>query len=153
MASKPARRTRRPIPRPPNEAERVAALGRYGILDTPPDSDFDFLTEMAAALCGTPFSFITLVDADRVWVKAAVGRHAGTQQPRDDDFCSWTILETDALQVRDVLLDVRTASLPPACAPEGCRSYCGVNLQTSDGLQYRTETIYARLSKLNRNVP
>jgi diguanylate cyclase (GGDEF)-like protein len=138
MAQPSVRRIRRPIPRPSNEDQRVAALRRFGILDTPPDADFDFLTEMAAALCGTPFSFITLVDADRVWVKAAVGRHAGTQRPRDDDFCAWTILETDALQVRDLLLDVRTASLPPVCAPEGYRSYCGVNLQTSEGLRIGT---------------
>ena len=131
-------RPHRAIPRPVNEKRRLAALRRFGILDTPPDADFDFLTEMASALCGTPFSFITLVDEDRVWVKAATGREPGTQRARDDDFCSWTILETDALQVHDLLLDSRTAALPPAHDAAGYRSYSGVNLETSDGLRIGT---------------
>jgi hypothetical protein len=35
-------------PLPPNEAQRVDALQRYGILDIPPEETFD------APLCGAP---------------------------------------------------------------------------------------------------
>ena len=124
---------RHPIPRPANEEQRLASLKRCGILDTPPDADFDFLTEMAAQICGTPFSFVTLVDEKRVWIKSAVGMRSGGERPRDDDYCAWTILETEVMQVRDLLLDERTAELSPTKTGKGFRSYSGVNLQTADG--------------------
>ena len=75
------------IPRPGNEMKRLAALHRYGLLDTVTDDDFDFLTELAANLCGTPFAFIALVDEDRVWYKSAFGS-VSREIPRDYDYCS-----------------------------------------------------------------
>ena len=56
---------------PPNEAERLAALRRYDVLDTGPEEAFDDLTRLAALACRTPISAIEFVDADRVWVKSS----------------------------------------------------------------------------------
>src|SRR5689334_14303523 len=44
-------RVKRP-PIPPDEAARLAALRRTGLLDTPPEAAFDDLTQLAALLCG-----------------------------------------------------------------------------------------------------
>ena len=126
-----------PIPRPGNEAQRLSTLHRFGILDTPGDEDFDFLAELAAHICDAPFSFVVLVDQDRVWVKSAVGMAAGFERPRDDDYCSWSILERDGLHVSDVRRDWRTAALSPTIE-RGYRMYSGVNLHLDDGVHIGT---------------
>ena len=43
------------------EAERLATLHRYEILDTPPELAFDDLALLAAMICGTPIALITLL--------------------------------------------------------------------------------------------
>jgi eukaryotic-like serine/threonine-protein kinase len=48
------------------EAQRLAALRRYDVLDTPPDGSFDRVTAMAARLFSVPISIISLVDHDRI---------------------------------------------------------------------------------------
>ncbi len=126
-----------PIPRPDNEAKRVSTLHRYGILDTPSDAEFDFLTELAAYICEAPFSFVVLVDQDRVWVKSATGMSADFNRPRDDDYCSWSILQQDGLHISDVNSDWRTVTLSPTIE-SGYRMYSGVNLHVGDGLHIGT---------------
>ena len=54
---------------PENEAERLNALRRYQILDTPPEPAFDRIAEMAATLFQVPMAVVSLVDEDRVWFK------------------------------------------------------------------------------------
>ena len=122
------------IPRPLNEAARLHALRAYQLLDTQADADFDLLTELAAELCGVPYSFVSLVDADRVWYKSSYGAKA-VQTPRDEDYCSWAILEEQELLIPDLLSDARTATLPNTVQGGQFRMYNGVNLTTSDGFQ------------------
>ena len=55
------------------EIGRMAALGRYDILDTPPDGNFDAITALAARLLKVPIALTTLVDTDRIWFKSRVG--------------------------------------------------------------------------------
>lgn len=126
------------IPRPGNETKRLAALRRYTLLDTAIDNDFDFLTELAAKLCATPFAFIALVDEDRVWYKSAFGS-ISREIPRDYDYCSWAILEDEELNIPDLHADRRTARLPLTRGPMHYRMYSGVNLISSDG--YRIGTL------------
>jgi len=45
----------------PHEAERLAALYRYDILDTEREADFDDIVELAAKLCGAKISVINLI--------------------------------------------------------------------------------------------
>ena len=45
--------------------ERVAALRRLALLDTPADEAFDRLTRLAVAVLDAPVSLVTLVDEDR----------------------------------------------------------------------------------------
>ena len=122
------------IPRPDNEAERLEALRRYALLDTAADADFDLLTVIAATLCGTPYAFISLVDADRVWYKSSYGKKA-TQRPRDDDYCSWTILEDQLLNIPDLSQDHRTARISMTVGEPFYRMYSGANLVTADGMR------------------
>jgi len=121
-----------PVPRPPDEELRLSSLHRYQLLDTPAEDDFDFLTELAAHVCDVPFAFVSLVDKDRVWFKSYFG--TSTQSaPRDDDYCSWAILENVSLSIPDLTEDSRTAGMSKTIGPPGYRMYTGANLLTPDG--------------------
>ena len=56
-----------------SEAERLAALHRYDILDTDPEPQFDHIVELAARMFEAPVASIGLLDADRLWYKARYG--------------------------------------------------------------------------------
>src|SRR4051794_38978108 len=79
-----------PLPLPSDEAERLACLRAYAILDTPEEQAFDDLTRLASHLCGTPIATVTLLDADRQWFKSRVGL-AGRETARGLAFCDHTI--------------------------------------------------------------
>ena len=91
--------TRAPIPA--NEAKRLAVLQRYRILDTACEAIFDEIAAVAAKVCGTPMSAVSLVDAERQWFKARVGLKVA-ETTRDLAFCAHTIMDpTHLLVVND----------------------------------------------------
>ena len=55
------------------EFERLNALRRYAILDTPPDGAFDRITQLAAEMLEVPVAVVSLVDTNRVWYKSVHG--------------------------------------------------------------------------------
>ena len=54
------------------QAERLAALDRYVILDTPRESAFDDLAALASEICQTPIAVVNLITEQRQWIKADV---------------------------------------------------------------------------------
>ncbi len=131
-----------PTPLPPDEAERLAALRRYEILDTPPEEAFDRLARLAAQLLGVPVALVSLVDADRQWFKSRRGLDLG-ETPRRVAFCAHTILADEVLVVEDARADPRFARNPLVADPAGVRFYAGAPVTTPDG--YRIGSAVARL--------
>jgi diguanylate cyclase (GGDEF)-like protein/PAS domain S-box-containing protein len=119
-------------PLPPDEVERLAALGRYAVLDTDAEQAFDDLCELAATVCDTPMAALSFVDADRQWFKARRGIVA-TETPRPDAFCAFTILGNDVLEVPDARDDPRFASNPLVTGEAGVRFYAAAPVRTPDG--------------------
>ena len=118
---------------PSDEAQRLAELRGFGILDTDPDDDYDRLVQLATVLCGTPMGALTFVDGNRQWYKSHVGLPV-QQISREKSFCAHAILESDRLlEIPDVTkLDW---SDPQPWGPQGPlqRFYAGVPLRTRDG--------------------
>jgi PAS domain S-box-containing protein len=121
-----------PAPRPADEPKRLAALRRYGILDTPPEPAFDDLAKLASEICGTPMALVTFIDEDRQWFKARVNVH-GTETTRDIAFCAYTVMGKDLLVVPDAREDGRFAHNPFVTGEPGIRFYAGAPLVAPDG--------------------
>ncbi|MFF0905583.1 UNVERIFIED_CONTAM: hypothetical protein RF653_18075 [Kocuria sp. CPCC 205316] len=65
------------------EAARLAALHELGLLDTAPEERFDRIVALVRVIFKVPVASITLIDADRQWIKAAAGMEAGVAVPRN----------------------------------------------------------------------
>ena len=123
-----------PQPMPVNEADRLAALALYEVLDTPPEFAHDALTELAAQICGCPVALISLLDERRLWVKSRYGLPADFAEcPREITVCNTTICSNDLLYVPDLTEDTRFKDLPIVIGEPYLRFYCGMPLIDRDG--------------------
>jgi signal transduction histidine kinase/ActR/RegA family two-component response regulator len=123
-------------PQPLNELERLEALRRYSILDTPPEETFDRITALAARLFNVPTALISLVDEFRAWFKSCYG-FDNREIPRDTTICSFAVLSGDVLVVPDTRKDSRFACSPFAVGG-AIRFYAGAPLITHDGFNIGT---------------
>lgn len=119
------------------EADRLAALERYRILDTPADADFDDIVRIAARLCDVPIALVSLVDDRRQWFKAALGLDVA-ETPRDIAFCTHAIQSDEIMVVPDAAADDRFAANPLVAGDPSVRFYAGAPLITPDGLPLGT---------------
>ncbi len=128
---------------PTNEPERLEALRRYRILDTPPEGAFDNIAEVAAGLFQAPIAMVSLVDHDRIWFKSHPG--VETQQvEREAGLCASVILSADVYHVRDAMHDPRTRANPLVAGPPGVRFYVGAPLRTHDAFNIGTLCVSGR---------
>ena len=114
------------------EAQRLEALQRYRILDTPPEAAFDDLVQLAAQLCNTPIAAVCLVDERRVWFKARTGI-ATAEVPREISFATHAVEQAGTLVVRDTLADDRFREHPLVKDTPPVRFYAGYPLVTPEG--------------------
>jgi formate hydrogenlyase transcriptional activator len=121
---------------PDNEAERLNALRRYQILDTPPEPAFDRIAEMAANFFHVPMAGVSLVDEDRIWFKSRLGIEA-SQTARDAGLCSTAMLSQGVFHLRDAAHDER-ATAHSLVHDLGIRFYAGAPLRTEQGLNLGT---------------
>ncbi len=117
---------------PESESERMKAVRRYDILDTPEDGAFDRITALAARRHGVPISIISIVDEDRIWFKSHHGLPV-EQIGRDAGLCASAILSNDPHILTDASTDPRSLANPLVAGDFGLRFYAGVPLTTHDG--------------------
>lgn len=115
------------------EDERLRAVRREGVLDTPAEAGFDQIVEAAARACGVPIAAISLIDEHRQWFKAKLGLAAG-ETSRDVAFCAHTILGDEVMVVADATGDQRFAANPLVTDDPSIRFYAGAPIRNEDGV-------------------
>ncbi|MCU1607412.1 MAG: hypothetical protein JWP46_3877 [Modestobacter sp.] len=120
-----------------DEAQRLAAVRRYEVLDTPPDGAFERITSLAARLFDVPISIVSIVDADRIWFKSHHGIDA-EQIDREPGLCASAVLQSEPWLVSDARNDPRTLANPLVAGELGLQFYAGVPLTTQDGYNLGT---------------
>ena len=121
------------------EAQRIATLKAYGVLDTSPEAAFDRLTALASNLFSAPIALVSLVDEERQWFKSKRGLDVCSTS-RDVAFCAHAIaMGPNAIMVvEDAIKDPRFCDNPLVTGVPGIRFYAGATLTTSDGVNLGT---------------
>jgi len=118
---------------PANEQERLEALQSYDLLNLINQQEFQVIVELAAMICETPISIITLVDTDKQWFKAKIG-FEGDFTFREVSFCGHAINNPhEPFIVKDARLDERFMDNPLVTGDPNIVFYAGMPLVTNDG--------------------
>lgn len=140
---------------PVDEKQRLEAVHSYQLLDTLPEKDFDNITALTASICEVPISLVTLLDADRNFLKSYYGLNFN-ESPRNTSFCGHAILdEANLFIVEDARKDPRFVDNPLVKDMQAI-FYAGVRLVNSDGYPLGTLCVFDTkpriLSKSQKNA-
>ncbi|AEH02464.1 ATP-binding protein [Lacinutrix sp. 5H-3-7-4] len=140
---------------PENEAARLRAVKSYNLLDTLPESDFDTITALIASLFNVPIALVTLLDADRNFLKSHYGVPFN-DSPRDISFCGHAILtDDDIFVVEDSRKDIRFQN-NPLVKDHNAIFYAGAPLVNKDGFKLGTLCVFdtkpRKISKIQRDA-
>jgi PAS domain S-box-containing protein len=98
------------------------------ILDILPEKEYDTITSLAATICDTPISLVSIVTDTRQFFKSHHGLDA-TEAPIDQSFCAHAIKTPDALfVVEDARKDERFKNNPLVTGKPGIVFYAGIPL-------------------------
>lgn len=117
---------------PAAERERLKAVRRYDILDSPPEGTFDRIADIAARTFGAPIAVVSVVDADRIWFKS----HRGLDTEEIDrvpGLCASAMLRDGPTLIPDASLDPEAMSNPLVVGETAVRFYAAAPLRTTDG--------------------
>ncbi len=97
-----------------SEADRLAVLQEYAVVDTALEPEFDLLARIAAEICGTEMAGINLV-------------------PHEHSFCEHTVAVGSTIVVADALADERFRDSPLVTGGPRIRFYAGAPLKARGG--------------------
>lgn len=120
------------FPVPVDEEDRLRTLEEYGLIDTPPEQDFDRLTSLAARVLEMPVALITLVGRERQYIKAKFGTDL-CETPREVSFCTHALMSHNFFIVPDATKDGRFSCNPFVLGPPHIRFYAGAPLISYSG--------------------
>lgn len=123
-----------PLP-PLDDADRLEALRRSGLLDGDPNPTLDRLTRLASRILDAPVSLVTLIDRDRQFFASQVGAAepwaSRRESPLSYSLCKHVVAERRAVVIPDTAGDERVRD-SDAVTELGVRAYAGVPLVTAD---------------------
>jgi hypothetical protein len=123
---------------PDNDVQRIAALKRYDIVDTPPEASFNKIAELAIKIFKVPIALIALVDAERVYFKANIGMSNVKSVERGISLCSLAILNDEATVFEDAVKEPCLLANPLVAGSFGLKFYAGAPLKTYNNFNIGT---------------
>ncbi len=124
-------------PQPSHEGERLKALYKLDILDTPPDERLDAVTKNVQEFFKCKICLVSLIADDRQWFKSRQCLDV-SETPRNVSFCTYAIAEEEYLIVPDAHEDDRFANNPLVKGEPFIRAYAGIILRSTDGYELGT---------------
>ena len=118
---------------PDNDLQRLDALHRYRITDTPSEESFDGVAKLATQIFNVPISLLSLVDAESVFFKANVGMGKAKKANRGHSLCALAVLDKEVTVFEDALKEPCLMANPNVIGDFGLRFYAGAPLITHDG--------------------
>lgn len=132
---------------PDDDEQRLAALRRYRILETPSEESLDNIAQLATKIFNVPISLLSLVDAELVFFKANVGMGDAKIANRGKSLCALAVLDTDVTVFEDALAEPCLLANPNVAGSFGLRFYAGAPLITSDGYVIGTLCIIDKVAR------
>jgi len=116
------------------EAYRLNVLKSYGILDTETEADYDNITFLAATICNTSLSGITLIDEFRQWFKSRIGIPY-VESDLDHSFCAITIQRSNkVVVVPNIMEDTEYSKVGVLNGISEGGFYAGAAIRNEDGI-------------------
>lgn len=132
------------MPRPNSVDRRVRYLERLQLLDSLPEPSYDAVTELAAHICGTPISLVSLLDHDRQFFKSRHGLGV-SETPIEYSFCDHAIRKPkEPFIIEDATRDERFQDNPLVTDDQGIRFYAGIPLVTRNRIPLGTLCVIDR---------
>jgi len=119
------------------DAQRLALLESFNILDTGPEIGFDDVVMLARQICDTPIALVSLVAANRQWFKAVSGLDV-CETPIDQSVCAHALQRAQTINIPDLTKDERTRNNTLVTGAPHIRFYAGAPLVTASGLAIGT---------------
>lgn len=119
---------------PENEGERLRETSSYCIAENDMGPSLDEICLLAQSLFDMPMVLVSFVGRDTQSFLAASG-HVAESIPREDSFCTYTILGDDVMVVGDATLDPRFAANRFVTGDMHVRFYAGAPLAVHPGLR------------------
>ncbi|WP_147126401.1 HWE histidine kinase domain-containing protein [Shimia ponticola] len=118
------------------DAERLTALQKTGLLDSAPEREFDRTTRIATRALGVPVSLVSLVDEDRQFFKSQVGLSGLAEKRRQtglsQSFCKHVVAMDTPLIVEDAR-DHPIVRENEAITALSVVGYAGIPIHAPDG--------------------
>lgn len=114
--------------------DRLLDLESYDLIDTLPESIYDDITQLAAAICSSPISLISLITDEKQFFKSHYGLEIN-ETPLEDSFCKYVVEEDIELMiVEDARKDERFIENGFVSGAPYISFYAGVRLTSPKGL-------------------
>lgn len=132
------------MPQPLSIDKRVRYLEKLDLLDSLPEEAYDAITELAAYICGTPISLVSLLDEDRQFFKSRYGLGV-SETPIEYSFCNHAIQKPDEpFIVENAAEDDRFRDNPLVTDNPKIRFYAGIPLLTRNKIPLGTLCVIDR---------
>ena len=115
------------------EQKRLDVLYSYHLLDASIADEYANVVALAANILGVPDGYVTLLDHDRQWIKAAVNPDCIGSGPMEDSFCRHMINTHQPMVVEDASLHEIFKAYENVTGSPYIRFYAGVPLEAPEG--------------------